>query len=92
MTFSFRKNNLTPAVGNATYVFTIDNFLNMSKTPNVNLVEYVKTLPEMGTKRIFHTSINNWHRNLYNEINENYRVEDAIEYINSLDSGGKTHE
>ena len=78
------EDNLTPAVYNATYVMNIDNFIEMSKIPKVDLIEYMKTLPEIGVKRIFHTSINNWQRNLYQEINGSYRLEDAIDFISSL--------
>ncbi len=86
------QENLTPQVGNATYVMTIDNFVEMSKMSKLNLIEYIKTLPEIGVKRIFHTSINSWQRNLYQEINGTYRLEDAIDFINVLRSGEYTHE
>jgi len=76
---------MIPAIGCATYVMNIDNFLEMSKISKVKLIEYIKLLPNVGVKRIFHTSINNWQRNLYNEINGTYRVEDAINFINTLD-------
>lgn len=81
------EENMTPALGYATYVMTIDNFVEMSKLSRINLIEYIKTLPEIGVKRIFHTSIDNWQKNLYDEINGTYRLEDAIEFINSLKSG-----
>lgn len=81
------EETLNPAVGTATYVMTIDNFIEMSKISRINLIEYIKTLPEIGIKRIFHTTINNWQRNLYNEINGTYRLEDAIDFINSLKTG-----
>lgn len=79
-----------PAVHAATYVMNIDNFVEMSKMSRITLVEYIKTFPEIGVKRIFHTSINNWQRNLYNEINGSYRLEDAIAFINGLKSEGLT--
>ena len=86
------ENTLSPAVGSATYVMTIDNFIELSKISRINLIEYMKTLPEIGVKRIFHTSINYWQRNLYDEINGTYRIEDAIDFINSLNKGDKKYE
>ncbi len=85
------ESELTPAVGNATYVMNIDNFIELSKLSKTDLIEYMKTLPEIGVKRIFHTTINNWQKNLYKEINGSYRLEDAIEFINGL-KGGRTNE
>lgn len=76
-----------PTQNCATYVMNIDNFIELSKLSKTILIEYMKTLPEIGVKRIFHTSINNWQRNLYQEINGTYRLEDAIDFINSLRSG-----
>ena len=86
------EENITPARNAATYVMTIDNFVEMSKLPRIVLVEYIRTLPEIGVKRIFHTSINNWQKNLYNEINGTYRYEDVIEFINELKTGETRHE
>lgn len=86
------EETMNPAVGSATYVMNIDNFIEMSKISRLNLIEYIKTLPEVGVKRIFHTTINNWQRNLYDEINGTYRLEDAIEFINGLKSGAITNE
>lgn len=83
---------LKPAVGYATYVMQIDNFIELSKKSKIELIEYIKTIPEIGVKRIFHTSINNWQRNLNNEIEGTYRLEDAIEFINGLKTGDKKHE
>lgn len=60
-----------------TYILTIDKFLELDNIDN---------LKNRCIKRLFHTSINNWHRNLYNEINGKYRVEDAINFINSIRS------
>lgn len=79
--------NITPARGTATYVMNIDNFIEMSKVARIDLVSYIKDNPNCGIKRIFHTSINNWQRNLFNEINGTYRLEDAIEFINGLSVG-----
>ena len=86
------EDTFTPAQGIATYVISIDRFIKISKSPRTNLIEYMKTLPEIGIKRIFHTSINNWQRNLFKEINGTYRKEDAFDFINSLNKGEKTHE
>lgn len=81
------EETMNPAVHTATYVMNIDNFIEMSKMSRINLVEYIKMFPESGIKRIFHTSVNDWQRNLYCEINGTYRMEDAIDFINSLNSG-----
>lgn len=86
------EETLNPAVGCATYVMTIDNFIEMSKISKLNLIEYMKTLPESGIKRIFHTSVNNWQRCLNDEINGTYRLEDAIAFIESLKSGALNNE
>lgn len=86
------EETMNPATKAATYVMTIDNFVEMSKLSRINLIEYIRTLPEVGVKRIFHTSINNWQMNLYAEIVGSYRLEDAIEFINSLKSGAITNE
>lgn len=81
------EEKMTPAQGCATYVMNIDNFIELSKMSKINLIEYIRTLPEIGVKRIFHTSINNWQENLCKEINGTYRLEDAIDFINNLRSG-----
>lgn len=86
------EEHMTPSIGCATYVMDIDNFVEMSKLSRLNLIEYIKTLPEVGVKRIFHTSVNNWHRNLSDEIEGSYRLEDAIEFINGLKTGAVTNE
>ena len=88
----FWENENRPAIGCATYVMTIDNFIEMSKKKKIDLISYMRELPELGVKRIFHTSINNWQRNLYNEINGSYRLEDAIDFINNLKMGGISNE
>ncbi len=80
------ENELIPSVNNATYVMTIDHFMEMSKMAKIDLIEYMKKFPDMGMKRIFHTSIDNWQKNLYKEINGSYRIDDAISFINSLRS------
>lgn len=81
--------NETPAKNTATYVMNIDNFIEMSKISRIDLVMFIKEHPDMGIKRIFHTSINNWQRNLFNEINGTYRLEEAIGFINGLKKGGR---
>lgn len=81
-----------PADGCATYVMSIDNFVDLSKMPKLALIEYIKSFPEIGVKRIFHTTNANWQRNLYKEINGTYRFEDAIDFINNLKSGVTRHE
>lgn len=81
-----------PATGCATYVMNIDNFVEMSKISKINLIEYIKTFPESGIKRIFHTSINNWQRCLNDEINGTYRLEDALNFIKDLKTGGLKNE
>ena len=83
---------IKPAINYATYIMNIDNFITMSKISRINLVEYIRTLPEIGVKRLYHSNISNWKRNIYKEITGAYRLEDAIEFINSLKSGGITHE
>ncbi len=75
-------NDLEPAIFDATYVMYIDNFIEMSKMTQINLTEYMSALPNNSVKRIYHTSINNWQRNLYNEINGTYDLEAAINFIN----------
>lgn len=82
---------LNPADGCATYVMSIDNFVELSKMPKLALIEYIKSFPEIGVKRIFHTSVENWQRNLHKEINGTYRFEDAIDFINNLKSRVVTH-
>lgn len=77
---------LNPADGCATYVMNIDNFVELSKMPKLALIEYIKAFPEIGVKRIFHTTLANWKRNLHNEITGTYRFEDAIDFINNLRS------
>ena len=44
----------------------------------------MKTLPNV--KRVFHSSVNNWQRVLYDEINGKYLLEDALNFINSIQS------
>ena len=83
---------MKPAIYCATYIMNIDNFVSMSKISKINLVEYIKTLPEIGVKRLYHSSVSNWQKNIYKEINGAYRLEDAIEFINSLKSGGDSRE
>jgi hypothetical protein len=85
-------NGIPASKHNATYVMNIDNFLELSKLSRTSLVEYIKTLPEVGVKRIFHTSIDNWHKNILEEIEGSYRLEDAIDFINRIQKGDLRHE
>ena len=86
------EESLRPAINYATYIMNIDNFITMSKISRINLVEYIRTLPEIGVKRLYHSSISNWEKNIYKEINGAYRLEDAIEFINNLKSRGDSRE
>ena len=86
------EEGIRPAINYATYIMNIDNFISMSKISRINLVEYIKTLPEIGVKRLYHSSTSNWEKNIYKEINGAYRLEDAIEFINNLKSGGDGRE
>lgn len=86
------EEGIRPAVNYATYIMNIDNFITMSKISRINLVEYIRTLPEIGVKRLYHSSISNWEKNIYKEINGAYRLEDAIEFINNLKSRGDSRE
>lgn len=86
------EEEIRPAVYCATYIMNIDNFVSMSKISKINLVEYIKTLPELGVKRLYHSNIANWEKNIYKEINGAYRLEDAMEFINGLKSGGDGRE
>lgn len=73
---------INPSLNSGTYIICIDDFIELSKKSGISIVEYMKTLTNV--KRIFHTSINNWQRNLYDTINGKYRLEDAINFINSM--------
>ena len=76
---NFKENDKTLP----TIVMPIDKFLELSNLKNVLLVDFVKSA-DVGIKRIFHTSINNWQRNLFDEINGTYELEDAINFINEI--------
>ena len=78
----FYETDLQPAQGYATYIMNIDNFIKLVES-NINIREFAKN-KESNIKRIFHTSINNWQRNLFDEINGTYMLEDALNFINSL--------
>ena len=74
-----------PARECATYVMDIDNFSEMSKVSKIDLITYMHENPNLKVKRIFHTTINNWQRNLYQAINgTSYRIDDAINFIDNL--------
>lgn len=53
-----------------TYVIKIDNFIVMCKQGVKNVKEYVKDIENDSMHRIFHSSINNWQRVLFQEIND----------------------
>lgn len=67
----------------ATYIMNIDDFIKLSKESNIKIIDFVKE-KEIKIKRIFHTNINNWQRNLFDEINGTYLLEDALNFINSI--------
>ena len=75
---------INPSLNSATYVINIDEFIELSKLEDVSLADYMKTLPNV--KRIFHTSINNWQRNLFDMINGKYNLDDALNFINTIQS------
>ena len=89
------EDEVIPARYNATYVMNIDNFLEMSKTPKIDLMEYIKNNPDNGVKRIYHSSYNYWQVSLNEAIN-NPHLEDKInmvvDFIKNIGSEGKTHE
>ncbi len=89
------EEELIPAKYNATYVMNIDNFLEMSKMPKIDLMEYIKNNPDNGVKRIYHSSYNYWQVSLNEAIN-NPNLEDKInmvvDFIKNMGSEGKTHE
>jgi len=59
----------------ATYIISMDDFI---------ILNDINNLPKDNIKRLFHTSINNWQRNIYNEIKGTYLVKDALNFINGL--------
>lgn len=77
---------INPSLDSATFIITIDEFIELSKKTGISLIEYMKTLPNV--KRVFHSSVNNWQRVLYDEINGKYLLEDALNFINSIQSDG----
>ncbi len=72
-----------------TYVIDIDDFIKMSEVKGLNLQDYLKQFPEYGLKRIFYTSDERWQRNLLNAVNGTYNLNDALEFIASLDGDNK---
>lgn len=86
------EETLIPATSCATYVMTIDNFVEMSKNSKPTLIEYIRLLPEVGVKRLFHSSFAGWQKSVTSEIEGSYRLEDAIEFINSLKTGASRNE
>lgn len=81
---------MNPSLNSGTYIISVDDFIELSKKSGISIVEYMKTLTNV--KRIFHTSINNWQRNLYDAINGKYRLEDAINFINSMQTDEVKHD
>lgn len=86
------EENLTPATGCATYIMNIDNFIEMSKHSRTTLIEYMRILPDIAVKRIFHTTNDNWKQNFFKEIEGTYRLDDAINFLNNLRNGELKHE
>lgn len=70
-------------VDSSTFVINIDEFIELSNIDNIDISEYFKN-KDIFVKRIFHSNINNWHRNLYNEINGTYIIKDALEFIDNI--------
>lgn len=84
---------MIPVDEEATYVMNIDNFIEMSKKTKITLIEYIRTLPEVGVKRIYHTTINNWWRNVEKVIKgTTYDLETVIAFINNLNNGERKNE
>ena len=50
------EERLLPAKEDATFVMNIDNFMEMSKLSKLKLIEYIKSFPNTGVKRRYHTS------------------------------------
>jgi len=84
--------NINIDVKSNTYVINIDDFFNMIMQKGLTIKEYLNTLPVDSLKRIFYTSINNWQRNIYSEINGIYNYEDAINFINTLNTNIESSE
>lgn len=79
------EDSLKPAKEEATYIMNIDNFKEMSKQPKTVLIEYMRTIDNLGIERKFHTSINGWHRNIIKAISSpSYKIEDVIKFIDNL--------
>lgn len=82
------EKTMRPACYCATYVMSIDNFIDMSKISKINLIEYIKLFPESGIKRIFHTNFTYWKSNIEKEIKGSpYRLEEVIDFISKLQTG-----
>ncbi len=76
---------LIPAKEEATYVMNIDNFIEMSKLSKLVLIEFMREIDDLGVKRIFHTSVNNWHSNIYKAINGvSYDLHNVLRFIDRL--------
>ena len=81
---------INPSLDSATFIISIDEFIELSKRTGILITEYMKTLPSV--KRVFHTSVNNWQRILYDAINGKYRLEDAINFINNIQTEEVKHD
>ena len=81
----WQTKDLKPAKENATYVMNIDNFIEMSKLSKLVLIEFMREIDDLGVKRIFHTSVNNWHSNIYKAINGvSYDLHNVLRFIDRL--------
>lgn len=81
------EEGLVPASYSATYIMNIDNFISMSKMSKIDLIEYMKLLPDSGVKRVYHTGNEKWKKSIIEEISGVYRLEDAISFIDGLEIG-----
>lgn len=84
----FYENQKTklPAKTNATYVMTIDNFVEMSKLNKLEIIAYIKD-GNTDVMRKLHTS--SWETNILNIINSIFYNEQLVEKIDRLISLGK---
>jgi len=94
----WKDDEMKPALNEATYVLSIDNFKEMSKLSKTNLIEYIKLLPNKDVKRFYHTATDpnypnrEWKLKLHKEIVGTYRIEDAINFIDNIRNVGVTYE
>ena len=71
---SFNKELLLP-----TYVINIDEFIKFVNS-KMDILSYVRLI-EGYLRRIFSSNINNWQRNLFDELNGKYSLTDAVNFI-----------